>query len=140
MFYPKSIVTPAQHQTRQNLLDLLTSFSSCGEPSTPDPSVEWRPVEGREGEYLEVGAALGMARDSTLSSDLQFWRGIRERLAAALPPLSTLPPTQIHDKVARKRCNTADTVECEASEESRLLPQHDFSSYRSFNSQKPLNF
>ena len=102
--YPKSIVTPAQQKTRQNLLDLLTSFSSCGKPSTPDPSAVWRPVEGREGEYLEVGAALGMARDSTLSSDLQFWRGIRERWAAACPPLSPLQPTQIHDKVACKRC------------------------------------
>ena len=36
--------------------------------------------------------------------------------------------------------NTSDTVECEACEEVRLLPQYDFSPYRSFNSQKPLNF
>ena len=36
--------------------------------------------------------------------------------------------------------STADTIECEAYEELRLLPQHDFSPYSSFNSQEPLNF
>ena len=53
------------------------------------------------------------------------------------------PGVRLHQVAPTNRLilpTTADTIKCEAYEESRLWPQHDFSSYRRFNSQKRLNF
>ena len=102
--FPKSVVTPAQKEVQQRLLDCVSTFAFSSRPTFSGSSEEvWKPLDADIGEYLDFGAELKMERNDQLSQQMEFWKVIRGKTNKHQMDLTEQPITTLHDKIAIER-------------------------------------
>jgi len=103
--FPPSVITTGQQRVRNNLLDIVSSFSLSGAPSQ-EGTKTWEPIGGLDQDcHLEVGGDTCALRfsEGNLKTELDFWAGVKERALRAQGALLDTPPPNFYTKVAADR-------------------------------------
>jgi len=99
--FPKCVVSPAQKQVQEQLLDFISSFALSSRPSASGlPKDLWHPLDASTGRYLNIGADLKMDRDDCFSKDTEFWSKVEEK---AKRTLTKQPREVFFNKIAIER-------------------------------------
>ena len=101
--FPAAVVTEDQKKVQQNLLDLVCSYASTGQPSARglEGGVA-QPLQPESGisNYLRVDTTCSQEEDQDLQVELGFWRSVREKANMDDWNASTQLPTAFYDKIA----------------------------------------